>query len=268
MNKTNFNARSRWLTVVIFALAMAWVESAVVYYLRSMIHRIQPYQPNPLPVAGGFGFAEGVRELATMVMLLTVGILAGRNWKSRLGYSAIAFGVWDIFYYVFLKVICGWPDTLLDWDVLFLLPLPWWGPVLAPVSIALLMILWGTVVSSWRIERARNGSEWKAWGLNFLGIILALYLFMADSIRVANKGLDALRDVLPQPQSFNWPLFCLALMLMAAPIVEVIWRMRGSVFRKRTSNIVDTDLDKRSGRERKPRELEAVELLTEAEAEN
>jgi hypothetical protein len=266
MNNTNLNTRSRWLTVVIFALAMAWVESAVVYYLRSMIHRIVPYQPNPLPVAGGFGFAEGMRELATMVMLLTVGILAGRNWKSRLGYSAIAFGVWDIFYYVFLKVMCGFPSTLLDWDVLFLLPLPWWGPVLAPVSIALLMILWGTVVSSWRIERARNGSEWKAWGLNFLGITLALYLFMADSIRVANKGLDALRDVLPQ--SFNWPLFCLALMLMAAPVIEVIWRMRGSVFRKRTSNIVDTDLDKRSGRERKPRDLEAVELLTEVEAEN
>jgi hypothetical protein len=277
MNKTNLNARSRWLTVVIFALAMAWVESAVVYYLRSMIHRIQPYQPNPLPVAGGFGFAEGVRELATMVMLLTVGILAGRTWKSRLGYSAIAFGVWDIFYYVFLKVMCGWPDTLLDWDVLFLLPLPWWGPVLAPVSIALLMILWGTVVSSWRIERARNGAEWKAWGLNFLGMLLALYLFMADSIRVANRGLDALRDVLPQ--SFNWPLFCLALMLMAAPVIEAISRMRKGVFRMETSNKVKTNMGQCSRRERGPSfdrsttqgrrtELEAVKLLTEAEAEN
>ena len=66
-----------------------------------------------------------------MVMLLAVGILAGRNWRSRLGYSAIAFGVWDIFYYLFLKVMCGWPHSLLDWDILFLLPLPWWGPVLA-----------------------------------------------------------------------------------------------------------------------------------------
>src|SRR5215470_2416789 len=144
--KNNSNAASRWLRVVIFATAMAWVESAAVYYLRSLINRIEPYQPNPLPVAGSYCFAEMVRELATMVMLLTVGMLAGRNWKSRLGYSAIAFGVWDIFYYVFLKVMCGWPRTLLDWDVLFLLPLPWWGPVLAPVSIALLMILWGTVV--------------------------------------------------------------------------------------------------------------------------
>ena len=42
-------------------------------------------------------------------MLLTVGMLAGRTWQTRLGYSAIAFGVWDIFYYVFLKVIYDWP---------------------------------------------------------------------------------------------------------------------------------------------------------------
>jgi hypothetical protein len=183
---------------------MAWVESAAVFYLRSLIHRIEPYQPNPLPVAGGFGFAEAVRELATMVMLLTVGILAGRNWKSRLGYSAIAFGVWDILYYVFLKVMCGWPRSLLDWDVLFLLPLPWWGPVLAPVSIALLMIMWGTVVSSWQIERARDGWERKAWGLNIFGVVLALYVFMADSIRVA-KGIGC------APRRFavvQLPLFC------------------------------------------------------------
>ena len=157
-----------------------------------------------------------------MIMLLTVGILAGRNWRSRLGYAAIAFGVWDIFYYVFLKVMCNWPHSLFDWDILFLLPLPWWGPVLAPVSIAALMILWGTLVSSWRIERARNGSEWKIWMLNFLGVAVALYLFMADSIRAANGGVNALRNVLPQ--SFNWPLFCVALLLMAAPIFETLRR--------------------------------------------
>jgi hypothetical protein len=266
--KLNSNARVRWLLVVIFATAMAWVESAVVYYLRSLIHRIEPYQSNPLPVAGGFGFAEAVREIATMVMLLTVGILAGRNWKSRLGYSAIAFGVWDIFYYVFLKVMCGWPHSLLDWDILFLLPLPWWGPVLAPVSIALLMIAWGTVVSSWRIERARNGCEWRAWGLNSLGVILALYVFMADSIRVANRGLDALRDVLPQ--WFNWPLFCAALALMAAPVAEAIWRLKVGRDRKKTRSIVEGDweFDTNRGRERGGggqgiSEIEPVKILIE-----
>src|SRR5207302_4814717 len=101
------NNRRRWAVVVLYAAAMAWVESAVVFYLRTMVDRIDPYQPNPLPIVGKFGTAEVVREGATLVMLLTVGLLAGRTWRSRLGYASLAFGVWDIFYYVFLKVICG-----------------------------------------------------------------------------------------------------------------------------------------------------------------
>ena len=80
-------------------------------------------------------------------MIATLGMLAGRTWRRRAGYAALAFGAWDIFYYVFLRLISGWPRTLLDWDILFLLPLPWWGPVLAPVSIALVMIVWGTLAT-------------------------------------------------------------------------------------------------------------------------
>ena len=133
MMKTESTSFRRWGTVVIFAMAMAWVEAAVVFYLRSMMHRLDPYQSDPLPVLGGFGPVELPREFATLVMLLAVGALAGRTWRARWGYAAIAFGAWDIFYYVFLKIMCGWPHSLLDWDVLFLLPLPWWGPVLAPV---------------------------------------------------------------------------------------------------------------------------------------
>ena len=69
---------ARWWTVVIFAAAMAWVESAVVFYLRSMIDRVEPHQPDPLPLIGGFASVELPREFATMLMLFTVGVLAGR----------------------------------------------------------------------------------------------------------------------------------------------------------------------------------------------
>jgi len=217
------NKPKRWLTVVIFAMAMAWVESAVVFYLRTMVDRIEPHQANPLPFATGFALAEIVREGATLIMLLMVGILAGRNWRSRLGYSAIAFGAWDIFYYVFLKVMCGWPHSLLDWDILFLIPLPWWGPVLAPVSVALLMILWGTLASGWESPPPAKSSKWKVWGLNFMGMGLALYVFMADNLRVAGQGVATWRNVLPT--SFNWPLFLMALLLMAVPVIDLTRRL-------------------------------------------
>ena len=178
--------------------------------------RIVPYQPDPLPVIGGIAAVELPRELATLVMLFAVGVLAGKTWRARWGYVLIAFGVWDIFYYVFLKVICGWPQSLLDWDVLFLIPLVWWGPVLAPVLISLLMILWGTLVS--RVDAPQSSTSWSAWFLNFVGGILALYVFMADSLRVAGNGLESIRTMLPA--HFNWPLFLVALALMAAPLVQ------------------------------------------------
>lgn len=212
---------AHWWIVVIFALAMAWVESAVVYYLRTHIDRIVPYQPDPLPIIGGLGPVELVRELATLIMLFTVGWLAGTTWRTRVGYMAIAFGIWDIFYYVFLKVMCDWPKSLADWDILFLLPLPWWGPVWAPVSIAVLMILWGTLAS--QFERPSLGalSNWRVWILNFTGMTLALYVFMADALRVSPGGVEALRTLLPV--SFNWPLFSVALALMSAPVIRLAW---------------------------------------------
>ena len=220
INQSEFN---RWFFVVVFAMAMAWVESAVVFYLRSMIDRIEPYQANPLPIIGGFASVELPREFATLVMLFAVGWLAGRTWRARIGYAVIAFGVWDIFYYVFLKIICGWPHSLLDWDVLFLLPLPWWGPVLAPILISLLMIFWGTHASQFERIATPALSNWRAWVLNFAGIILALYVFMVDTIAATHHGLDAIRTVLPE--KFNWPLFGVALGLMAAPVAQIIWQL-------------------------------------------
>ena len=216
MNSSN---PARWGIVATFAIAMAWVESAVVFYLRSMMDRLEPHQPDPLPVIGGFASVELPRELATLVMLFTVGTLAARTWRARLGYAAIAFGVWDIFYYVFLKIICGWPHSLLDWDVLFLLPLPWWGPVLAPVLISLLMILWGTFASQFERAPRATRSNRQVRVLNMAGMALALYVFMADAITAAHRGLDSIRTVLPE--RFNWPLFGVALVLMSAPVIQI-----------------------------------------------
>lgn len=206
---------ARWAVVATFAAGMAWVEAACVYYLRVLVDRVEPWQPDPLPIAGVLGGVELVREAATLVMLATVGMLAGRGWRARIGYAAVAFGCWDILYYVFLRAMSGWPASLLDWDILFLLPLPWWGPVLAPVCIAVLMIAWGTLVTAWRDDEAvRAGTvQWIACGA---GILLALGMFMSGAIRALPQGDDAVRRVLPA--AFNWPIFGVALVLMAAPL--------------------------------------------------
>jgi hypothetical protein len=207
-----------------FAAAMAWVEAAVVVYLRTLLDRVEPYQVDPLPDAAGFARIEIVREAATLVMLLAAGWLAGTTRRSRWACALFAFGVWDVLYYVFLRVMIGWPGSLLSWDVLFLLPLPWWGPVLAPVAIACLLILGGSLVS-WldSPERPLSPSRW-AWALGLAGALLALYVFMADAIRALPGGVPAVRAVLPA--SFNWLLFLPALASMAAPVADVAWQAR------------------------------------------
>jgi len=219
-------ARRRWLIVVAFAVGMAWVEAASVYYIRALVDRIEPYQADPLPIAGALGQVELVREAATLVMLLTLGMLAARTWPRRLGYAAIAFGVWDIFYYVFLRTMTGWPRSLLDWDILFLLPLPWWGPVLAPVSIACLMIVWGTLATQFIDRRPATSLTRTVWTICGLGITVALGVFMADALRTLPQGVDATRQVLPV--QFHWPVFGVSLVMMAAPVAHLAWRLWSS----------------------------------------
>lgn len=224
------SARTRWVVVVAFAIAMAWVEAASVFYIRALVDRIEPYQADPLPMNGALGRVELWREAATLVMIATLGVLAGRTWRHRAGYAALAFGAWDSFYYVFLRLISGWPRTLLDWDILFLLPLPWWGPVLAPVSIALVMILWGTLAT--QAGDGAAGGGW-TWALAGVGIVLALAVFTVDGWRALPDGRDAVLQVLPT--TFNWRLFWLAVLLMVSPALHQLGRlpMHTSLFRRR-----------------------------------
>ena len=212
----HLSERVRWAIVMAFATAMAWVEAASVFYIRALVGRIEPYQSDPLPINDALGNVELWREASTLVMLATVGLLAGRTWRRRVGYAALAFGAWDIFYYVFLRIMSGWPRTLLDWDILFLLPLPWWGPVLAPVSIALVMIVWGTLAT--QADDDATDARW-AGALAFVGIGLALGVFMIDAWRALPHGRDAVLQVLPT--TFNWSLFWVALLLMSSPAVAV-----------------------------------------------
>jgi hypothetical protein len=210
--------------VILFAAAMAWVESAVVANLRTLVDRIEPYQTNPLPIANDLLATELLRELATLIMLFAAGWLAGNTKRTRLGYSLIAFGAWDIFYYLFLKIITGWPQSILDWDILFLLPLPWWGPVVAPVTVAAMIIIFGTLVTQF------DPSIWpsrRAWIFSWSGVALALLVFMSDAIRAVEGGFEAIRTVLPV--WFNWPVFLIALVLLAVPIIDMIrqiWKTR------------------------------------------
>ena len=143
--------RYGWLTV--FAIAMAYLESAVVVYLRAL------YYPRgfDFPIVlmpGNVVGVEVAREAATIVMLFVAGRLgAATSWQRFAGFMFL-FGVWDIFYYVWLKVLLAWPASLGTWDILFLIPVPWLGPVWAPIVISLSLIL-GALAIEHTVKRGR-----------------------------------------------------------------------------------------------------------------
>lgn len=215
----SLHPKHRWLIITVFAVAMAYLEAAVVYYLRTMVDRLEPYRPNPLPDIPALAIPEVAREFATMVMLITIGCLAGRTWRGRIGFTLLTFGIWDIAYYLFLIPLTHWPNSIFDWDILFLIPLPWWGPVWAPTSIALLLIAFGLLSTILELGEPPIWPRRLSLILCSIGSTLALYVFMADAIAALPHGPEAVRSVLPL--QFNWPAFMFAWVLMLAPILDM-----------------------------------------------
>jgi hypothetical protein len=209
----------RFLWIAAYAIAMALLEAVVVVYLRGLLQIT-----NENVALGEYQRIEMWREVATLVMLAAVGWIAGRRGLERLAYGVFAFGLWDIWYYVWLKAFTGWPETLLNWDVLFLIPLRWWGPVISPVLIAMLVCV-VAVLAVIRLERGQGVQLTPGRvATTLLGGLLALYVFMADALGALIQGRsdwDTLR-----PSSFNWPLFLLALALMAWPSLRAVWPER------------------------------------------
>jgi hypothetical protein len=133
----------RLVLVILFTMAFAYIESSVVVYLRVIFHPDGFSFPLPVyvlnPLWRRLILTEIGREAATLVIIVTGGWLFGRNTRQRWAYALVIFSIWDLFYYIWLKVLLDWPASLMDWDILFLIPMTWASPVLYPVLVSLAM---------------------------------------------------------------------------------------------------------------------------------
>ena len=193
-----------WL--VVFSIAMAFVEAAVVVYLRRIFYPdgfVFPLRVLDLGDSGGWLLlVEICRELATLVMLTAVAVLSGQSWIDRWAYFLLAFGFWDIFFYVFLKLLINWPATLFDWDILFLIPWPWIGPVFAPVAMSVVMIFCAILV----FRRQLQGRDFKLGRIGVLlllvGTAVVLFSFLRDRPAALNQQ---------PPQAYWYPLLLIGI---------------------------------------------------------
>jgi len=216
------NKTHNFLIVVTFGIAMAYLESAVVIYMREI------YYPEgfsfPLKmIEGRIAVTEIFREAATMVMLITVAMIVSKRAIERFAWFICTFAIWDIFYYVFLFLLIGWPQSILTWDILFLIPVTWTGPILAPVINSLTMILLASAI----IHNAKQNPNFKVrileWTLLLTGSGIILYVYMEGYTRYMLKKFNPhdLLSISPKkemmeyalnfiPSHFTWSLFILA----------------------------------------------------------
>jgi hypothetical protein len=208
-----------WRTLaglVLFGVSFGYVEAAVVVYLGELYEPLalelhperRPGDLFPLITREQLEATDSahlrllkievIREAATMVMLASVALAVCWNFNTCVAAFVIAFGVWDICYYVFLKALIDWPASLLEWDLLFLIPIPWVGPVLAPVLVAISMVVAGTLLlwREWADMPVRIG--WQHWSSIVLGGLVIIVAFCWNYRQVMGGGM---------PNPFPWSIF-------------------------------------------------------------
>lgn len=183
----------------IYAIAMAWVESSVVVYLRLVINSSTAIFPLK-PLSPHLFRIEFVREFATIVMLAAVARLQSRRLRVNLAFFLYCFGIWDIFYYIWLKVMIGWPAGPLTWDVLFLIPVPWFGPVLSPSIVSALFIIGAIVIL--RLEEGGTPIHFTPmdWISGIVGALVIIGSYLWSLPAVVKTG---------HPKVYPWWLFAI-----------------------------------------------------------
>jgi hypothetical protein len=212
--KTTFK---RFCIVVVFGIAFGYIEAAVVVYLRTIFH------PDgftfPLVNFGVSALWERLllteigREGATLVLILTGAWLFGRNRQQRFAYFLTIFAVWDIFYYVWLKVLIDWPASVMDWDILFLMPTTWAGPVLAPVLVSVTLLAFAVIILSRLCSGRTIEPSLTVWfGFVVAGIVVVVSFCVAGGhVREADFQ-----------SHFYWPLFGVGLISAIALFLKCL----------------------------------------------
>jgi hypothetical protein len=212
------------LALLIFGTAFGYLEAAVVSYLR-LLHEPARLQFHPgRPAADLFPLLtleqlraagsdqtqtlaiELGREAATIIMLAAIALAVARNAGEWAAAFVIAFGTWDITFYAFLRLLLHWPASLFTWDILFLVPVPWVGPVLAPVLVSATMIAAGV----WHLRKPIRIRA-AHWGGILAGAAIIIVSFAMDWRNIMAGGI---------PQPFHWGVFATGLTIAIVSYVS------------------------------------------------
>ena len=219
---------TRFVIACIFSIAFAYIESAVVVYLRAIFHPDGFTFPlrnfDTILQNKAILLTEIGREAATIVLIFSGAWLFGRNLQQRFAYFLMIFAVWDIFYYVWLKVLSAylkaipnWPASIMDWDILFLIPMAWAGPVVAPVLVSIILLVFAMII----LYRDSRGIPIKASKTEWLGFIAA------GVIIVVSFCIPGHHIAEPNYQShFYWSIFAVGNIMAIALFIKCLLKSK------------------------------------------
>lgn len=215
------NRRLIWIAA--FSVAMALLEAAVVIYLRLI------YYP------GGFAFPlaamdprvlliELLREGATIIMLWMLALSSEQSLERRLAVFLGAFAIWDLFYYVFLKLMVGWPESLMTWDILFLIPVPWVGPVIAPCIVSMTMVAFSALILYYNRTSDVHALSKGIWALLVGGSMIIIASWTVDYLQFAMNTNESMAYAWYVPESFNWVIFLVGELILVLALYLYVRR--------------------------------------------
>ena len=141
--------------------------------------------------------------------------------------TSTPFGVWDIFYYVWLKVLLDWPSSIMDWDILFLIPTTWASAVLYPVLISITLLVFAAVI----LYRDAHGRTirvtWVGWLVFIIAGIIVVVSFCTPGPHVTRPDFESY---------FYWPLFAAGLLLAVGMFIKCLLKSK-PIQSKKISNL-------------------------------
>jgi hypothetical protein len=233
-------SKSVFLWLIVFGIAMGLLEAVIVVYIRQIYYPfgfefpLKIFEPK-------FYYIEILREIATIIMLIAIGVLAGKNFLQRFCYFLFSFAVWDIFYYVGLKLLLGWPLSILTWDILFLIPITWAAPMLAPIISSVVFIVFSVacvVIQERGTVRKLNIYPFLSF---FLGVAIVFLLYIWDYSKIIIGGgyISRLGELTTDklfisemtsyiPDKFNWYIFTLGELLIILPQIIIYLKRKSN----------------------------------------
>ncbi len=205
--------RRNWLLLTIFSIAFAYIEASIVVYLRYLSGG-GPDVVFPInEINATVSIVELFREAMTIILLGSVAFITAREKWGRFFRFLFLFGMWDILYYVWLKIMINWPKSLVSWDILFLIPVPWVGPVVAPVLVAILLTVDGILFFNLLGQRKIPVVDPIPISLGIAGAILVFISFTIEPFTlIMAGGINAIYGYIPKV--FPWPIFIIGWILM------------------------------------------------------